>query len=418
MRLALMFFLIPFVLSVLSLFVISDMFTPTFNMGDFRAQYTGAFIANIGDVQDLYNLDSQHRAQKTFLPTIQKAQILPFYSPPVIAILMSPLGAYPYPVSYLIFGFVQLFFLIISIIVLAFSLQSIRNKPAGNQAVCRWDILLLPAGYVMIWIGILHGQLSAIWMCVAAISWFLYQKGRHISSGLIISLLFLKLHLIVLPLIFFIIAKKWRVSGGILLGVSIISLISLNVLGVDGVRHYVSFLLELSQLERTHGVNASQQPTLFGFIAFITQGRFESMSPTLSRFVFPVWIPLTLVSVSYLIFRWYKIPNTSVQIMKLKYVQLLAAMLFLSPHTHSYDLSIFFVGLVLFIDYKLIDRNYLKKKYDKINVRYIKLFIVFAITATTLIISLLPSSGLIIFGTIFFLIEKEYGKILKSPRHD
>ncbi len=385
---------------ILYMLVISRLFSPIYSIGDFRAQYAGARIAHAGKISNLYDIDVQHAAQKSFLPTLPKNLLLPFYSPPVVALLLAPIGGLPFNQAYLLFCSVQLVLFLLSLFLLF-----------RSTSLPKTQILLLSTAYTTIWMGILHGQLSSLWMFSIALFWYLYQNNREFAAGLAISLLFLKLYLIIVPLIFFIVFRQWRIIGGIVTGIFVIAAVTLLIVGVDGVRHYVEFAGPMMQLERIHGVSKSHQSTLYGFLAFLTIGEYGVKAFVVPPIVLPLWIvgggTVILVSVR----KWLRVARSFRATREVLFLHLMALTLFLSPHTHNYDLSIFFIPLVIYLDHKARTKDTHILREDPIKSRYIQLAILVGTIFASTGVGLFAPLGIIVYGYIFILLEKEYDKL-------
>lgn len=414
MKLSLAFFCIPLTITLLCLFIIAQAFSPTFNMGDFRAQYAGGYIIKNNKASQLYNLDEQLSAQQVFLPTLKKHQVLPFYSPPVVALLLSPLAHFPFAISYIVFGFSQLVFLGTGLAVMSYSLRDVMKiKAVKKSYITRWHLLFLISGLNPIWMSTL-GQLAAVWMLVVSAGWVFFKKGWHFRAGLILSLLVLKLHLIIIPLYFFAVSKKWNVVKGVVVGSLILGSISIAMVGINGAMQYAHFLIELSGSESAHGVSATRQTTLFGYIAILTLGDYSGTHPTLPPITIPIWIVSTILVCLWVGHRWIRIPNSNQHIMKLKYAHMLTIMMFTSLHTHAYDMSILFFAFILYIDYILSTQKHKIISSNLVTMRYRVLLALTAIALITLLMNAFTPFSIICYLALFYLIEKEYGKIHKA----
>jgi len=189
---------------------------------DFDGFYAAAQLAGSAD---LYNLEAVKRAESKlggiprFLPIVR----LPFY----IA-MISPLRLLSYQMAYWAWQSVSL----------AAVLVFVCFWPGPGKWVtamaCCWSAPLLDCFIV--------GRDVPVILMVLAVSLALFFRGRHFAAGCVLSLCLIKYNLF-LPLPLLIVGKRlWRFGGGILVGGSVLVVVSFAVGGWSWPRQYVAML--------------------------------------------------------------------------------------------------------------------------------------------------------------------------------
>ncbi len=84
------------------------------------------------------------------------------------------------------------------------------------------------------------GQTSAIGTAIFALFFLLYQKGRNILAGLILSFSYYKPPLFVGLVLVLIFSRNWKVLSGFLVGGFILILLTISNFGYENFTHYIS----------------------------------------------------------------------------------------------------------------------------------------------------------------------------------
>jgi Glycosyltransferase family 87 len=186
---------------------------------------------------DIYDPAAQQAAAKAYLNTHLQGQIETFIHPPQAAWVLLPLAhlnAY--------FGFAL--FLSASIVCVAFAcllfyrrvLPVTQNRPARLIVVisCCCSV---PAAW-----GIWYGEWDPILLLPAAAAVVLAEKGKRFSSGLLLSLLFLKPNLVWLVPVVLLGARQWRMVAAMAAGGCMWLVTTPLILGINHVADWTGAL--------------------------------------------------------------------------------------------------------------------------------------------------------------------------------
>lgn len=201
---------------------------------DFRLYYAAAEIGARHGWSSIYDLDLQRSAIWSITPG---AEWLPFLNPPVLAWIVAPLTAVPYPVALVIWVGVGFAALTLTAFLLA-----------GPDWLDRLALLAILLGLVPVIWALSYGQVVPIVMAVIASAYRLHRR-RPAAAGLLFSLTFLKPQLTFLVPLCLLVAGDvrfflgWAVGSVVLVGASVASL------GSDGVAHYLGALAMASSLQ-------------------------------------------------------------------------------------------------------------------------------------------------------------------------
>ncbi len=159
--------------------------------GDFLAFFTGGKLALLGHTSALYSEDAARALQHTLIPGI--ALVAPFYSPPILLLLMTPLAALGYVPAALTF---------LALSLLAYGLAAWRLAPNKYALIfaATFPVALLHFGSLQT--GLLVAGLSGL-----ALFWL---DKRPLWTGAAIAALAIKPHLAVLWPIMLIVQGRWR----------------------------------------------------------------------------------------------------------------------------------------------------------------------------------------------------------------
>lgn len=194
-------------------------------------------------------------------------------------------------------------------------------------------------------VTLLIGQTSFLIAFLFFLSWILIKKNKQFSGGLVLSLALIKPQFLLLPIFLFLMQRRYVVAGGILLGVAILSCISVATVGWHGFMSYLSFLNSLSvgKLSGAYQPDLQSQYTLQTSLMIL----FRAQTPSVIR---TAWIIVDSVIVFLTCAVWvFKRPFQSIQF-DLQWILLILATLLTSPHAHYYDLSLLIIPFIVIVD--------------------------------------------------------------------
>lgn len=197
---------------------------------DLRLAYAAAKVGLQQGYAHLYDL----AAQKAAIASLGHGfNPQPFISPPPLAWLVTPLVALPFPVALVVWTALLLGALVWTWYLLA-----------PPESLARAAHLVLWLGLFPVAFGVMVGQSGALVAAAVATGWWLLRNDRPVWAGLALSVLVLKPQLALLVPVCLLVAGHARTFGAWLVATLVIGLVSLALLGPDGLAHYRDVLAQ------------------------------------------------------------------------------------------------------------------------------------------------------------------------------
>lgn len=337
---------------------------------DFRAFYTAGRMLSNGAANDFYNLDTQYFYQHGFAKEVSQEALMPFLNPPFAALPFALLSFLPLGKSYLVWLFLNL---VLLVFFLKSILKLIRSLPQFLQALTIVLILL----FLPLLNGLMLGQFSLLLAFSVSQAYFALKSDKNFSAGLWLSLLLIRPHLVIVPALALLAGRRFRAFLGLILGSSILFLISLLLVGLDGLFGYINLLTAAFSWGDAHTVHPQLEPTWRGFLQTLTNSDYVGDIQVW-------WIVGVVFAVGILVWVWsrYQGFSTSVSLrgaaatkqslaeiatprqvgtrndkrsaghdFDLSFALMIIVMIFVSPHTNYHDLTLFIVPGVLIVNY-------------------------------------------------------------------
>lgn len=227
-------------------------------LGDFPAFFSLAAIAAGSEPHRLYDFALQREIQNQIWPQLQGA-LLPGIYPPYVALLARPLVWLGPLWGHVVWGALQLLFLILTA----------RAITRINSSLAEYSVEIL-AGLLLcapVLLGVFGGQLIAASMFIYALC-FIYQGRRdfrgEIIFGSLIGLWFFKPHYALIMLMLPVIQWRVRVVATTALVATILYLLGSLVLGLDWIATWCDALTRFTPMNIIP--NARQMTGLLGAV--------------------------------------------------------------------------------------------------------------------------------------------------------
>jgi hypothetical protein len=191
---------------------------------DLRLAYAAARVGVQQGYSHLYDLAAQKAAIESLGAGFNPQ---PFISPPPLAWLVTPLTAIPFPAALVIWTV-----LLMAALVWTWYLLAPREPLARAAHLALW-LGLFPVAF-----GLLVGQPGALVAAAVATSWWLMRKDHPGWAGVALSLLVLKPQLAILVPACLLVSGHAKTFGAWLIPTLVVGLISLALLGPDGISRY------------------------------------------------------------------------------------------------------------------------------------------------------------------------------------
>jgi hypothetical protein len=293
---------------------------------DFMSLYTGAklFWTNRSA---LYNLEQQRLIQESIDPS-RGDWVLPFFYPPFFAAFLVPLAWLRFSAAFIVMT-------VINIVLLATTIELLVRRLQLNRQQTYWVVLTTLCNYGVHY-GLLEGQTSFIALLLLTLFMLTLRESGFASSGIWSGLLFFKPQLAGIPLLILLSNKKWRALEWAFLTLGLFALISLVGVGADGIKDYLAL--------------SAQAAAGNDYLRIEPEGMHNLRA--LTYFFFPapwrnaVWWAGTIVLVALIVAR-SRASEKPNGIFFAEWITIAAALILVSPHLHSHDLTLLIIPFAL-----------------------------------------------------------------------
>lgn len=248
---------------IASFFIASKIVLPrgAIGLSDLDNYNTGGRMV-LGAEKDFYDIDIQRTYQEEAIRE-RGGLMLPFRSPPIIALLFSFFARYDIHASYMLFY-------VFNLVVFSCSVYLIYKFLTPNNK----RLLVFYPFYWSVWVNLVQGQISIVFLTIYLFVYRMFQKGEEKGAGFVSAFLILKPQLLVsLPFFFMLSKHKWRFLKHFLLGAFIIYIVSAMISEPGWVTNYIRFIIDTEG--KTFGSYNTRYSTLTSFIYFVTRNRFQ-----------------------------------------------------------------------------------------------------------------------------------------------
>jgi hypothetical protein len=259
---------------------------------------------------------------------LEGKEALPFIAPPYLTILLSVFGLLPYTASALAWA-------LLNLIVILFVIGQINREVARYSTV---RLLWLDLGIVLfvpLVTNIVVLQISLVLMLAVWMSWQALAHYAEWQAGLWLSLFWIKPHLLIVPFVLLVFKRRWRVLGPIIMIGGVLGMLSLWLLGRDGLEAYVQLLATHSGWEYNPDIRWPQMTTsLSGFLQVTLISESFSFVPLAQS----LWLAGTLAALALLLAAWRGPWDPTAERFLLQWGLLWATTVFTTPHGYAYEL--------------------------------------------------------------------------------
>ena len=292
--------------------------------GDYPAFYGAGRIAIDRDWEHLYDPNRQIEAQGDLHLGEQTGQYLFFSYPPFVAIAYSPLALLPFRASYLVHTLLMTAAVAGSIWLAGQKILVLRQH--------RTLALALALLFYPMLRSVLGGQNTALTLLLMVASWRLATNRNDIYAGLVLSLLLFKPQYAVPMILLYLLAGRWRVMLGSLIGAGTLYMVGASLMGIDWVVPWWDQVREFAAIDTSvNGLNS------ISFIGFVTNLSDANEVVVLLGIV-PAFTVVVLLAYAWLRGR----PDALTE----KTALAATGLILISPHTMYYDGSLVLITLV------------------------------------------------------------------------
>jgi len=309
---------------------------------DFLQFYTYGSLIREGRASHLY--DAHAHAQMAALRVDRRLTLTGFHPnySPVIALLMAPLSALTFLQAAAAWSAISLLLYGMAVVLLTRTTETLRADPL--------TVALLAASWPALFVVLRYGQISALTLaCLSAAVW-LHKDGNSLASGVALGLLAYKPNFLIAPALIVLLAREWRLMGGLLLGAALELSLAVAVVGPTAFAEYAQILIALAKRPDLVQLYSTESHSFRGVIQAITTDRRILAGALLVGVAFATWAGRRI---------WRDSDDV-----RLRWSALTLAMLFSSPHLLTYDLLLLAVPLVLIGDWRSQPDLKVRSAYD------------------------------------------------------
>ena len=296
---------------------------------DFIAFYTAGRIANQFGAAHVYDVSLQQNIQQAQVGfSLAPGQVLLYNHLPYLIPILQLIAVKDYVTSFILWDVLLLTLYTLTMYLLTKTLD--WDAPSSVLAFIG-GLTFFPA-----FVSLLNGQDSAFLVLGVALCLYFLARERDLFAGLGLALVTVRPQiaiLLVIPFLF----KRRKVLIGFGIGASLLAMVSMVMLGLDGTKQFIDFLL-LTTNGEWYGIKES---AMFNLIGILTRAA-PTLNPQMIRLT--GWIAYTLAA---LILGWFAFKASSVQSKHLGMIVI--ASLFFAPHLHYHDLALLLIPVFAFI---------------------------------------------------------------------
>ena len=225
---------------------------------DFTVFYTAATILRNGLGHQLYNERTQYEVQKNSVGEIASRRgPLPYIHPPFEALIFVPLTLLPYPQAFLAWDLLNLAALFGAAVLLRRSVGALRSIPP-------WEFVIGCLAFFPVFACLLQGQDSILQLLLCVLGFNALKKNANVLAGCWLALGMFKFQLKIPIVLLIVIWKRGRVAAGFAAVSMVLALVSVWLVGWEGLRRYPALVLQVAKATSLGGVPPDLMPNLRG----------------------------------------------------------------------------------------------------------------------------------------------------------
>ena len=312
---------------------------------DFRQLYAAGYMVRTGHAAELYDARAQQQFQDVLVSNDEPA--LPFIRPAYQALLFVPFSLLPYRTAYLAF-------LVVNLILLAMAFWILRPNMKNLSRVWRGLPVIVFLVFYPIALALMQGQDSILLLVLLAAALVALKQGQEHSAGILVGLGLFKMQIVIPIALLFLLWRRWRFFAGFTLSASLLSLISLWVVGFAQTAAYARSLFSVGTgLAAAHQfpLRVSIMANLRGLIFGLLGARLHS-----------VWIQALTIAASIFVLLWAALAVPGKQRTADGLVIAITASLIVSYYLFIHDLSVLLIPIVITLDrFIFADSNFIDR---------------------------------------------------------
>src|SRR5438093_1561642 len=282
------------------------------------------------DRTHLYDLERQLAVETSILAPHPLPRVLPYNYPPFFTLLLVPLAWLPFSLVYATATVLNLLCLALTLRLL------IRRLELGSDQTF-W-LLLIAFCARPVYMTLLQGQVSFLVLLLLTLYVFDLQEGREVRTGVWAGLLLFKPQLLLLPLLILAWRRCWQGLLALMVVVTALSLLSLLLVGMEGLQQHVLLMRQMATAGGTLGVHPWAMHNLRALAHFSLPRPWDSVG---------WWGSSALLVLATL---WVQRPSLAEdQSSTWRWSATVVALLLFAPHLNSHDLVLLLLPCALIL---------------------------------------------------------------------
>jgi hypothetical protein len=227
---------------------------------DFVVYYTAATILRDGLGHQLYVGHVQEEVQKRFTGQLpSRLGALPYIHPPAEALIFAPLTRLSFRQAFLLWD-------LLNIAILFGLFYLLRPDVSWLRLVPPWEFVLGSLAFFPVFESLLQGQDSILQLLFCVLAWKALKKKADVLAGCWFALGAFKFQFMLPVVLMIVIWKRKRVLIGFAAVALALVLISVGLVGWQGLLRYPSFVLQIANAPSLGGVPPDFLPNLHGLV--------------------------------------------------------------------------------------------------------------------------------------------------------
>ena len=313
---------------------------------DFTIYYCAGTIVRRGLGPQLYANVTQFKVQREFSPEVViRLDALPYNHPPFEAAFFAPFASLSYPSAFALWALANLAMLISLPFLLWPELHHLQNYSPLFE-------ILASLAFFPIFFTLLQGQDAILLLFLYTLAFLCLKKNRDILAGGWLALGLLKPHLILPFILLLLVQGRKKVLYGFLPMTAVLALVSIAVVGRQGMLLYPGYVLRLEDTMARGAIMPSDMPNLRGILYVLLRG--DSYVGTVAL----------VASVGLLLFTAWR-SRRRASLIDLNFSLGVVATVLVSYHGLGYDLSMLMLPILLLAN-ELLGKDKDKDGKDKV----------------------------------------------------
>jgi hypothetical protein len=310
---------------------------------DFTVFYTAGTILREGLRHQLYDPHIQYRVQQVFTGGLIESRRgpLPYIHPPLEAVVFLPLTLLPYRQAFVAWDLLNIVALFGVAITLRRDLNILRAIPP-------WEFVLGFLSFFPVFLCLLQGQDSIVLLLLFTLGFSALKRDSDFLAGGWFGLALFKFQFVIPLMLLISFWKRKRAAWGFAVVACLWALLSVGLVGWDGMLAYPKYVLQIARAPSLGGVPPELMPNLRGLLEGWSFSSSSSSADSVPTMMSALVLVLSALLLGFAAIKG-KVASRNQLDVAFSLAVVVAALI--SWHTNAHDLCLLLLPLVLLADY-------------------------------------------------------------------